>query len=237
MLPEKIISNENPKQIRIKFRKVGMLQYISHLDLQRTFAKIIVRSGIPAWYTKGFNPHAKLVFALPLSIGTQSECEFLDIRIKEQMTCGEIKYRLNSVLTDELSVIDVYEPATKFADIGFAGYDIIIKTEGADEDLAAKTRELFARSPLMMFKHTKSGEKEVDISPMIKSIDVKSDAEKALIHINTVLSAVSENYLAPEMIVTAMKDSLDILSHDIMAESYTIMRKKVICLDGVTEFN
>ena len=237
MLPEKMISNENPQPIRIKFRKVGMLQYISHLDLQRTFAKVIVRSGIPAWYTQGFNPHAKLVFALPLSIGTQSESEFLDIRIKEYMTCGEIKYRLNSVLTDELSVIDVYEPEKKFSDIGFAEYEINIKTQGADEALAENIRALFARKPLMMFKHTKSGEKEVDISDMIKSLDASFDAESGVIRINTVLSAVSDNYLGPEMLVTAMKDSLDILSHDIMTESYTVMRKKVICLDGETEFN
>ncbi|MBQ8208409.1 MAG: DUF2344 domain-containing protein [Clostridia bacterium] len=236
MLPAKMISDANPQPIRIKFRKVGMLRYISHLDLQRTFAKVLVRSGIPAWYTQGFNPHAKMVFALPLSIGTQSECEYLDIRLREHMTCNEIKYRLNCVLTDELSVIDVYEPEQKFADIGYARYDIEIITDGASEELAEKVRKLFETRPLMMFKHTKSGEKEIDIAPLIKSMEVFYSAEKDSLNISAVLSAVAENYLSPEMLITAMKDSLGILSTDIMREHYTIFRTAVYLSDGETEF-
>ena len=60
---------EEPKYIRFKFRKVGNLQYISHLDLQKAMAKVLVRAKAPLWYSKGFNPHAKLIFALPLSVG------------------------------------------------------------------------------------------------------------------------------------------------------------------------
>ncbi len=230
-----MISDANPQPIRIKFRKVGMLRYISHLDLQRTFAKVLVRSGIPAWYTQGFNPHAKMVFALPLSVGTQSECEFLDIRLREHMTCGEIKYRLNSVLTDELSVIDVYEPREKFQDIGYARYEIDIVTPFASDELAESARKLFSQKPIMMLKHTKSGEKEIDISPLIKSIDISYCAETSSIHISAVLSATPENYLSPEMLITAMKTSLNILS-DIMTERYTIFRTAVYMADGETEF-
>ena len=54
---------ERPITVRLKFKKVGSLQYISHLDLQRTFYRIIERACLPVWYTKGFNPHAKLVFS------------------------------------------------------------------------------------------------------------------------------------------------------------------------------
>lgn len=236
MLPEKMISDENPQPVRIKFRKVGMLQYISHLDLQRTVARVLARSGVPAWYTQGFNPHPKLVFALPLSIGTQSECEFLDIRLREYMPLEEVKERLNRALTDELSVICVYEPESKFSDIGFAEYEISVKTEGADEALAGRVRALFSAKPLMMFKHTKSGEKEVDISPLIRRIEVSFDSKTSLLRLTALLSASSENYLGPEMLVTAMKDSLGILSHDPMTEAYTVFRTGVYLADGETPF-
>ena len=235
MLPAKMISDENPQPIRIKFRKVGMLRYISHLDLQRTFYKVLVRSGIPAWYTQGFNPHAKMVFALPLSIGTQSECEYLDIRLREHMTVGEIKYRLNQVLTDELSVIDIYEPTSKFQDIGYARYEMEIVTPMASDELSESTKKLFSEKPLMMMKHTKSGEKEIDISPLIKSMDVNYDSGNGSIKISALLSATPENNLSPEMLITAMKDRLGILS-DIMKESYSIFRTAVYFSDGVTEF-
>ncbi len=231
-----MISDENPQPIRIKFRKTGMLKYISHLDLQRTFAKVLVRAGIPTWYTKGFNPHAKMVFGLPLSVGSESECEFLDIRIIKYMNLREIEYRLSSVLTDELSVIEVYEPEAKLQDIGYASYDVEIFTEGASEELAEKARELFARKPLMMFKHTKSGEKEIDIAPLIKSVSIGFDAEGNSLRMNAVLSAAADSYLSPEMLIGAMRDTLGILSGDITKEDYTVMRRKVFLSDGVTEF-
>ena len=66
---------DTPITVRIKFCKTGNLQFVSHLDLQRTFHRVLVRANIPMWYTKGFNPHAKLVFGLPLSVGTESICE------------------------------------------------------------------------------------------------------------------------------------------------------------------
>ena len=84
-----------PKTVRLKFCKIGTLQYISHLDLQTTFNRIINRACLPVWYTKGFNPHIKLVFSTPLSVGTESICEYLDIRLDRDMSCEEIKERLH----------------------------------------------------------------------------------------------------------------------------------------------
>ena len=79
-----------PRPIRVKFRKVGDLQYISHLDLQRTFSRVLVRAGLPLWYTQGFNPHIKMVFGLPLPVGCESECEFLDLRLaRVKKACDE----------------------------------------------------------------------------------------------------------------------------------------------------
>ena len=71
--------------LRFKFYKKGALQYISHLDLVRTMHKIIVRAGFPLWYTEGFNPKPKLIFGAPLSIGCESNCEFLDVRLMKKI--------------------------------------------------------------------------------------------------------------------------------------------------------
>ena len=58
--------------LRIKFTKTGALQYISHLDLHRTFSRLLVRKNVPVWYSEGFTPHPRLVFATPLSVGAES---------------------------------------------------------------------------------------------------------------------------------------------------------------------
>ncbi len=226
MLPHGMISVENPQPIRIKFKKVGNLQYISHLDLQRTFEKVLIRSGIPAWYTMGFNPHAKMVFGLPLSVGCQSVCEYLDIKITEYMTFNEIKARLKTALTDELDVLEVYEPEMKLTEIGAARYTLTFETEGASAELAEQAKALFS-SPVIMEKRSKAGNKEVDITTMIKSLDARYDGAADRIVIDALLSAGQSETLNPEMIVAALKDKLGFLSHDILAEHYSIMRTEI----------
>ncbi|MBQ0092066.1 MAG: TIGR03936 family radical SAM-associated protein, partial [Clostridiales bacterium] len=62
------------------FEKTGNLRYISHLDLQRAFTRLLLRSGLPVVFSEGFNPHPKLTFAQPLSIFQESVCEIAEFR-------------------------------------------------------------------------------------------------------------------------------------------------------------
>lgn len=222
---------EQPRTVRLKFIKTGSLQYISHLDLQRTFMRVLVRACIPVWYTKGFNPHAKLVFSTPLSVGAQSVCEYLDIRIDKEMSCEEIKKRLNGELTDELCIVDAYIPSRDFSEIAWASYDIEIFTDGARDDTAQMAQALLTTSPLMLTKRTKSGEKEVDIVPMINEVRAVFGEADGILKIKCTLSASSTEYLNPEMLITAMKQNLGILCGNPAKEWYTIMRTELLKSD------
>ena len=225
-----------PKNIRIKFRKVGDLQYISHLDLQRTIARVLVRAKIPMWYTQGFNPHAKVMFGLPLSVGTESECEFIDLRIDRDISPGEGKERLNRELTPEMRVLEAYEPTSSFGDAAWSKYEMQIMCRDANEELAQKLQTLYETAPLNMVKKTKSGEKEMDILPMIKKVKVVY-AAPGEIRISATLAAGNTLHLNPEMLIKAAKDRLGILSGDPTKESYSILRTHVYLSDGVTEFH
>ena len=200
----------NPKVVRLKFCKVGTLQYISHLDLQRTFNRILVRACIPVWYTQGFNPHIKLVFSTPLSVGSESVCEYLDIRLSREMSLDELKQRLNAEMTDEFYITDAYEPKNDFSSIAYASYDICIHTNGASEDMAREIASVLTTSPLNMIKKGKSGEREIDIIPLIKDVKAEYSAENGDIMLNVVLSASSTQYLNHEMLITALKDKTNL---------------------------
>lgn len=213
---------ETPETVRIKFCKIGNLQFISHLDLQRTFHRVLVRSNIPMWYTKGFNPHAKLVFGVPLSVGTESMCEMADLRIERKISLEAIKNQLNEQLTDEMYILEAYYPTTKFADIAYADYTITLSSSEIDESTEKKVVDLLA-SPVMMVKKSKSGEKEVDITAFIKKIAITS--KNGEMKINAILSAGSTENLNPEYIVTALKNA-GLFGSD-PDSSYRIMRNKV----------
>ncbi len=221
--------------MRIKFRKVGSLQYISHLDLQRTLARVLVRANIPMWYTQGFNPHAKVTFGLPLSLGTESECEYLDLRLDRKIPPEELRQRLNRELTEEMAVLDAYEPTSKFQDIGWASYEMELTFAGADAATAAAMQTLLTTSPLYMTKKGKAGEREIDIVPLIRNLAVTCPVP-GTVRLSALLSASGDAYLNPEFLITAAKDRLGILSGDPAEESYRILRTEVFLADGVTVF-
>lgn len=227
--------------IRIKFTKTGNMQYISHLDMQRHISRVLSRAAIPMWYTKGFNPHAKVIFALPLSIGAQSECEYIDLRIDRDMSCEEIRDRLNAELTKEMQVLEAYVPDAKanFQQIAWADYDICIRCDGMDDALPAQIQAYFSASPVMVEKKTKSGMRQMDIVPLIRVLDcsLTEDAQgRRLLMIGATLSASSAEYLNPEQLVHVLHSRFSLLSGDPVSEEYSIFRRRVLLADRVTEF-
>ena len=98
---------------RLWFSKEGLAKYISHLDLNRYFARVFRKAKLPLWYTEGFNPHPFMVFTLPLSLGMTGKRESLDIRLTEEMEKEEILRRLNASLAAGMHFFDVTEPLKK----------------------------------------------------------------------------------------------------------------------------
>ena len=225
---------EAPRTMRVRFRKVGNLQYISHLDLQRTFSRVLVRAGLPLWYTKGFNPHIKMVFGLPLPVGCESECEFLDIRIEREMSENEIMERLNAELTEELAVTAVYPAERKFTEIALAEYEYIFMLPHADEALADSIRAVLEQNDLPFAKHSKAGEKIINVKEYIHGAEVSWHEGK--IRLLATLGAGEGKTLTPEALVRVLREKTDLFVGDVTKENYRILRRRVLLADGVTEF-
>ena len=222
--------------LRLKFKKVGSLQYISHLDLVRTMSKIITRAKLPLWYTEGYNPKPKMVFAAPLSIGTESICEFMDIRLIDDIPAEEAKARLNANMTDEMQVIDAYYTEEKLTELKWLAYSIDIKTNGASPELAESCEAALLADSVLITKKAKPWEEApvVDIRPLIK--EISADCRDGMIHIDAVLSADASSFLNPEYLIKALKKSCAILSDpNLTKEYYTILRTEAYRSD-MTEF-
>ncbi len=229
-----ISNNPAYSVLRIKFKKLGDLQYISHLDLVRTMHKIIVRAGLPLWYTEGFNPKPKMVFAAPLSIGAESVCEFMDLRVTERIDPDEAKRRLNENMTSEMQVVDAYYPDVKITELAFLSYEISIKTNGLNEALLEKCRAALDADAIKVVKKTKSGDAEVDIKPLIRSAQIRTSGGEMVI--DCTLSADPSSFLNPEYVVKYLKDNVGILSDPIITnEWYSILRTAAFKAD-MTEF-
>ena len=207
--------------IRFKFKKTGSLQYISHLDLQRTFQRILSRAELPLWYTQGFNPHPKLVFGLPLPIGCESVCEMADIKLMRDIPAEDILARLHKATVADLDFFACYPAERKFADIDGALYEYFIDYD-CDDDMLGKIDRVLSNSPLTVMKHTKSGEKEVDIFPLIKSF--KLERSEGKLKITALLAAGSNQNLSPEYLLEVLRKRLIFMRAE---ENYSIKRLSI----------
>lgn len=220
--------------LRIRFKKLGRLQYISHLDLVRTMSKILVRAKLPMWYTEGFNPKPKMIFAAPLSIGAESMCEFLDVRLVKKLPPKDVIEILNKNMTSEMQVLEAYYPTEKFTELKWLKYVMKVKSNMDSTLLAEKCNEIFAKEEIFVLKKTKSGEQTVDIKPLIHSATARAEGELAVLDLT--LSADQSKFLNPEYVADVLRDNLGILADETIAtEYYTILRVSAH-KDDMTEF-
>ena len=194
-----------------------------------------MRAKLPLWYNEGFNPKPKMVFAAPLSIGTESYAEFVDIRLSERISPEEALVSLNRNMTSELQAIEAYYPERKLTELKWLSYTVTLKTEGSSQKLAAECESALLSDKVEIEKKTKSGElATVDIRPLIKSINATFDQGE--IKISAVLSADPSAFLNPEHLIKYLKKRLNVLtSPNLLSESYSIIRNEAY-LDDMSVF-
>lgn len=158
------------REIRLRFSKTGQAKYISHLDTNRVFSRALARAKINLWYTQGFNPRPYMSFSLPLSLGVESYCENVDLRILDDLTDEEIKERMNNALPLGIRIVDVYEDFMDCHDIVYSDY--VYKFEFKDNETALeKIIAVLESNEILAQKKAKQGKrrilKETDIEQFI----------------------------------------------------------------------
>lgn len=220
-----MVQVNKPLTVRLHFYKKGSLKYISHLDLVRTMSKIVVRSRLPLWYTEGFNPKPKMVFAAPLSIGTDSEAEYMDLRLTEYVDPGMVRARLNACMTKEMQVITAYYPSTALTDLAYLSYEIRVQSPMVSDALLSSVSAALCAPEIRVLKKTKSGEREVDIRPQIYS--AQASLEDGALVVRATLSANPSSFLNPEYLIAYLKERTGLLGGcDLLSETYSILRCK-----------
>ena len=188
--------------IRVYFTKTGDLKYISHLDLQRAMARLLIRSGLPIVYTEGFNPHPRLNIALPLSVYQEGEREVMDFRLSEEVPPSTVCEKLNARMFPGSSIVGAEYLSGKNAP-----KSAVYRLELATDVPGSKFARAF-EGEMKIIKRSKSGEKEVDIAPMVKLISVTPDEGGLTARME--LPASGSDYLNPAYVAAYFGDSVKV---------------------------
>lgn len=158
---------------RITFAKFGPLRYISHLELQRVWTRILLRAKIPVSYTQGFHPTVKMGVAWPLPLGWTGLNELIDFWFDypaengEDPTTDELTDRINRNCPEGLRVVSI-EKLLPFGNaltviIQTADYIVDVDPEHASADLFDRITALFNRETIERVRRKKT----YDLRPLM----------------------------------------------------------------------
>ena len=191
----------------IRFEKDGYIKYTSHLDLLRMFKRAFKKTGLALCYSQGFNPHPKMGFAQPLSLGYSSRCEIIEFETRMPHTTGEIMEKMRSEMPPGINLISCIELDEKIkslaADTVAASYKIWIPTNQTEEALKNALKTYMEKEEIVALKRQKKTKKmePVNIKNMIRKIEIAKVGPFAMI--NAVLDCGSKSNCSPELIISS----------------------------------
>lgn len=162
----------------VVFEKPYALRHIGHLDLMRTVQRALRRSGLPVRYSRGFNPHIKLSFASPLSVGIAGEREIMDVSMDGEITEDAFAAALDRVMPPGMRVKTVRAIEDSFPTLMklAAGNRFRLEPDMPASGLHEAIEALLGMEEYMAIRKTKSGENLSNIRPFIQTLEVQGDA-------------------------------------------------------------
>ena len=175
--------NDRKYICEIDFSITGLLRFISHLELQNFFAKLMLRCNLPVKFSSGFNPHPKISLPVPRPVGIAAYNDRIRVEISGLTDISE---------TDVMGKLQNYAPRgmlfhhiwlTKKSELKRPiGIEWIISLEGTaiDRDnLREKFEQISASNSLLIIRETpKKGRKTIDVGDMIQDIHLQEKSLK-----------------------------------------------------------
>ena len=93
--------------VRVHFSEFGKVRFISHRDVARAFERAFRIEQLPLSFTLGFSPRPKVSFGLALSVGHESDAEYLDFELAEEIPLAPLASALSAALPEGIDVPNV----------------------------------------------------------------------------------------------------------------------------------
>lgn len=192
----------------VTFTKAGYVKYTSHLDMLRLFKRATKKAGILLVYSQGYNPHPKLGFAQPLSLGYESDCEILEIETRNNYEVDEIVNGLQESMPDGIKVVDckvIDEDVKSIASLcDYAEYIVTFPIKKDEIEASCILDKYLSQDSILAEKRQKKTKKiaVVDIKAKIRKIEILKDT--TLLTLNMKLDCGSQSNLSPEQVISSL---------------------------------
>ena len=172
------------QRLRITFARDATLKYIGHLDMARTWQRILRRADLPLAYSEGFNPQPKITFAAALPVGCTSEHEVMDIVLSPACDMNEVCERLQRALPPGIALlsigeVDLHAPALQ-TQLTAAEFAIVVE-DGSIDDLADRVQTFLGATEVMRDRRGKI----YNLRPLVQAISIEREPDRVLAQVLT----------------------------------------------------
>ncbi len=192
--------------------------------LQRAFR----RAKINLSYSEGFNPHPKMSYGNALALGVESQGEYVDIEIEDDIEVKEFLERINEQLPDGIKFVKGQEIDPKTPSLssiivyGEYIFNIDLEVPLSKEFVKSRVLNFVKSKEIIITKKNKKGKKvEVDIRPMIRNFDLVSLDDNRVTFVSTIATGskanLNINILIPQI--------LDMLNLDMDPREVGVLRR------------
>ncbi|HOO77629.1 MAG TPA: TIGR03936 family radical SAM-associated protein [bacterium] len=92
-------------RLRLIYSREGLIRFTSHRDTLRIFFRAFSRSRVPVCFSGGFNPHPRVEFCPPLSLGMEGRAEEMDLRLESPVDPAVAVEAINLYLPQGLRAV------------------------------------------------------------------------------------------------------------------------------------
>ncbi len=113
-----IAREKNGKKLKFTlfYSKLFDARYLSQLDVYSIFLKVLRKSGLPVWFSKGFHPNPKISFSRAFPLGVEVLSEPFVLYLTEEMDRKEIADIMNLYIPKDLGLSVLPEKITNMGE-------------------------------------------------------------------------------------------------------------------------
>jgi radical SAM family uncharacterized protein/radical SAM-linked protein len=190
---------------RCVYMKGPRLKFLSHRELIRVFHRAFRRSGLPVVITRGFSPHPKVSFSVPLRVGETGRRELLDVSFWEKIPEADLMDRLNLCLPDGIRMIDVeflqqrVKSLSSFVNLLL--YEVMVRCTVESRRLKQRISEFRTCST---FRVSVKNRGLVDIRALVKDVSILEDVEDLNVTIRLQIHFTQKGTISPADVISAI---------------------------------
>jgi radical SAM-linked protein len=178
-----MINDNTPikQRLYIRFGKFDALVYTSNLDVAKLWERVLRRADLPILYSEGFNPRPRIALASALPLGISSECEILDVSLRETIKFDGLIERLITASPPGLRVYSIDEvpvrsPALQTR-VRSSEYRIQLDESVDREKVQAQIDQLLQADTLEQKRERKGKAMTINVRPLLCDLSLNDEGD------------------------------------------------------------